>query len=120
MAILSKILGNNDQKRTHCTLFVPKTLMKCIKIDNKTFSLSFACPPKKEEYIKPDSKQVIIEKIESPSTLESKLLDEDGRISRSNRPNGNAFKSIRIIRGGQDIGSLFDVRMSAFEKLHLT
>jgi hypothetical protein len=45
------------------------------------------------------------------------LLDEDGRVKRSNRPHGNAFKSIRIVRGSEDLGSLFDVRMSAFDKL---
>jgi len=63
---------------------------------------------------------VTIEGIENPSTLETKLLDEDGRIPRSYRPNGNAFKAIRIIRGSEDIGSLFDVRMSAFDKIHGT
>jgi hypothetical protein len=59
----------------------------------------------------------MLEGIENPTTLETKLLDEDGRVPKSQRPNGNAFKSIRIIRKNEDIGSLFDVRMSAFEKL---
>jgi hypothetical protein len=58
-----------------------------------------------------------IDGIENPTTLETKLLDEDGRTAKSQRPNGNAFKSIRIIRKNEDIGSLFDVRMSAFDKL---
>lgn len=62
-------------------------------------------------------KPLIIEGIENPSTLETRLLDEDGRIPKSQRPNGNAFKCIRIIRKNEDIGSLFDVRMSAFDKL---
>jgi hypothetical protein len=61
-----------------------------------------------------------VDGIENPTTLETRILDEDGRITRSNRPNGNAFKSIRIIRGSEDIGSLFDVRMSAFDKLNAT
>ena len=60
---------------------------------------------------------LVLEGIENPTTLETKLLDEDGRIPKSQRPNGNAFKSIRIIRKNEDIGSLFDVRMSAFDKL---
>ena len=60
---------------------------------------------------------MILEGIENPTTLETKLLDEDGRIPKSERPNGNAFKCIRIIRKNEDIGTLFDVRMSAFEKL---
>jgi hypothetical protein len=63
-------------------------------------------------------KPLPVDGIENPTTLETRILDEDGRITRSNRPNGNAFKSIRIIRGSEDIGSLFDVRMSAFDKLN--
>lgn len=59
---------------------------------------------------------MVVEGIENPTTLETRLLDEDGRVMK--RPNGNAFKVIRVIRGSEDIGSLFDVRMSAFEKLH--
>jgi hypothetical protein len=61
---------------------------------------------------------LVIDSIENPTTLETKLLDVDGRVKKSERPNGNAFKIIRIIRGSEDIGSLFDVRMSAFDKLN--
>jgi hypothetical protein len=61
---------------------------------------------------------LIIDSIENPTTLETKLLDIDGRVKKSERPNGNAFKSIRIFRGSEDIGSLFDVRMTAFDKLN--
>jgi hypothetical protein len=61
---------------------------------------------------------LVIANIENPTALETKLLDIDGKVQKSERPNGNAFKSIRIIRGSEDIGSLFDVRMSAFDKLN--
>ena len=71
-----------------------------------------------EEYLRAGIEPVVIEDIENPTTLETKLLDLDGRVLKSYRPNGNAFKSIRIIRGSEDIGSLFDVRMSAFDKLN--
>lgn len=93
---------------------------QCTAIDKMSFSLTFLCPPKSEEYIRSGLTPLTIDGIENPSTLETRLLDEDGRISRGNRTNGNAFKCIRIIRGSEDIGSLFDVRMSAFEKLHST
>ena len=89
-----------------------------MSVDPDTFSLTFHCPPKREEYLKSGTTPLVIENIETPSMLETHLLDEDGRIDRSTRPNGNAFKVIRITRGTEDIGSLFDVRMSAFEKLH--
>jgi hypothetical protein len=88
-------------------------------VDKESFLLDFNCPPETEEYIRTGSKPVVIDKIENPTTLETRLLDEDGRVRKSSRPNGNAFKSIRVIRGTEDIGSLFDVRMSAFDKLHI-
>jgi len=89
----------------------------CTQIDGQTFSLSFRCPPKSEEYLRAGLEPLILEGIENPTTLETELLDEDGRIPKYQRPNGNAFKCIRIIRKNEDIGTLFDVRMSAFEKL---
>jgi hypothetical protein len=80
--------------------------------------LSFHCPSETQEYIKPGAEPFVIDKVENLCELETKLLDEDGRINKSNRPNGNVSKSIRIIRGGKDIGSLFDVRMTASERSH--
>jgi hypothetical protein len=94
--------------------------LQCAAIDESSFSLAFRCPPDQDEYIRSGVAPVIIEGIENPTTLETKLLDEDGRIPREYRPHGNAFKTIRIIRGTEDIGSLFDVRMSAFDKIHGT
>lgn len=92
--------------------------LKCIKIDRESFSLAFTCPPETAEYVRSGLEPVVIDEVENPTALETRLLDEDGRIIKSNRPNGNAFKSIRVIRRSEDIGSLFDVRMSAFDKLH--
>ena len=93
-------------------------IVKCFEIDKNSFSLTFTCPPRTAEYIGAGLQPVVISDVENPSALETRLLDEDGRIARSKRPNGNAFKSIRVIRRSEDIGSLFDVRMSAFDKLH--
>ena len=83
-----------------------------------SFSLSFHCPPGTAEYVSADVEPFVIGGVDNPTTLETQLLDEDGRIARGKRPNGNAFKAIRIVRGTEDIGSLFDVRMSAFDKLN--
>jgi len=91
--------------------------LKCTRVDKESFTLSFHCPPREEEYIRAGTDPYVIEGVDNPSLLETRLLDQDGRVPRSKRPNGNAFKSIRIIRGSEDIGSLFDVRMSAFDKL---
>jgi hypothetical protein len=93
-------------------------ITECCEIDKNSFSLAFTCPPNTAEYIGSGLQPIVISDVENPTALETRLLDEDGRIARSNRPNGNAFKSIRVIRRSEDIGSLFDVRMSAFDKLH--
>ncbi|KAL0082193.1 hypothetical protein J3Q64DRAFT_1722193 [Phycomyces blakesleeanus] len=51
---------------------------------------------------------------ETPTALETKILDENGEVSKDRRPNGNAFKSIRLFRDGNDLGRLFDIRKDGF------
>jgi hypothetical protein len=92
--------------------------LECISIDKNSFSLAFNCPSGTAEYLRSGFDPVVIDEVENPTALETRILDEDGRIAKSNRPNGNAFKSIRVVRRSEDIGSLFDVRMSGFDKLH--
>ena len=107
----------DDQERADCADSVCWVNGQCCYIEKHSYSISFICPSKSEEYVRAGVSPFRIDGIENPTTLETKLLDEDGRIAKSQRPNGNAFKSIRIIRKNEDIGSLFDVRMSAFDKL---
>lgn len=56
----------------------------------------------------------VYEDFETPTALETKILDHHGKVARDKRPNGNAFKSIRLIRDGKDMGRLFDIRKEAF------
>ncbi|KAI9313292.1 hypothetical protein BX666DRAFT_2020762 [Dichotomocladium elegans] len=56
----------------------------------------------------------IFEDFETPTALETKILDRHGKVSKDKRPNGNAFKSIRLIRDGKDLGRLFDIRKDGF------
>ncbi|CDS11321.1 hypothetical protein LRAMOSA03584 [Lichtheimia ramosa] len=56
----------------------------------------------------------IFEDFETPTALETKILDRHGKITKDKRPNGNAFKSIRLIRDGKDLGRLFDIRKDGF------
>ena len=93
------------------------TNMQCKSVDPDSFAMSFTCPPRQDEYLRSGVEPILIQAIENPSTLETKILDEDGRVRRRDRPNGNVYKVIRIVRGNEDIGSLFDVRMSAFDKM---
>ncbi|KAI9470880.1 MAG: hypothetical protein EXX96DRAFT_586061 [Benjaminiella poitrasii] len=56
----------------------------------------------------------IFEDFETPTALETKILDHHGKVTKDKRPNGNAFKSIRLIRDGKDMGRLFDIRKDGF------
>ncbi|KAG0167685.1 hypothetical protein DFQ28_010235 [Apophysomyces sp. BC1034] len=56
----------------------------------------------------------IFEDFETPTALETKILDHHGKVTKDRRPNGNAFKSIRLIRDGKDMGRLFDIRKDGF------
>ena len=55
----------------------------------------------------PDS-DTITYSIRNLGALETKILNVDGRVK--DVPNGNAWKTFRLIRHNQDLGSLFDVR----------
>ncbi|KAI8074386.1 hypothetical protein BC940DRAFT_230559 [Gongronella butleri] len=83
-----------------CKVIVSKS-MKVVKADG-TMGLSIVLDDQ------------IFEDFETPTALETKILDQHGQVSRDKRPNGNAFKSIRLIRGGKDLGRLFDIRKDAF------
>ncbi|KAI7869789.1 hypothetical protein BDF14DRAFT_1780835 [Spinellus fusiger] len=51
---------------------------------------------------------------ETPTALETKILDHHGQVKKDKRPNGNAFKSIRLLRNNKDLGRLFDIRKDGF------
>lgn len=82
--------------------------------DRKTFALSFSVPAGTDTHILREGNAVNIQNVTTPTTFETLLLDEDKRVKSSERPNGNAFKCFRIMRNGEDIGSLWDVRGRAF------
>ena len=47
--------------------------------------------------------------LDNPSPLLTLLMEEDGRVSSSDRL-ANAWKAVRVIRRNQDLGALFDLR----------
>ncbi|CAO3599683.1 unnamed protein product [Absidia cylindrospora] len=83
-----------------CKVIVSKT-MKVIKCDG-SLGLSITLDDQ------------VYEDFETPTALETKILDHHGKVARDKRPNGNAFKSIRLIRDRKDMGRLFDIRKEAF------
>lgn len=58
--------------------------------------------------IPPDVEDVIFASITTLQALEDKIVTIDGRLGK--KVDGNAFKSIRVKRDNQDLGSLFEIR----------
>ncbi len=98
-------------------------------------SLTFAIPPGRLRYARdiphesrskeaepddvashPAQEDVILCTVENVRPLEFKILEVDGRIS--NPTHYNPWKSIRVLRDNQDMGSLQDVRESFYLRTH--
>ncbi|GBB86707.1 hypothetical protein RclHR1_01310003 [Rhizophagus clarus] len=58
----------------------------------------------------------IIYDIHNPTRLENEVLDFDGRVAKSSRPNGNAFKNFSIVRSDDYSPSLFEARKEYWAK----
>ncbi|OLL24943.1 hypothetical protein NEOLI_003145 [Neolecta irregularis DAH-3] len=89
--------------------------VRLIAVDDRGL-LTFECPTGPSSELTHGNIKTLKD-VRSPTMLEGLMLEEDGRIGREVRTNGNAFKLFRIMRGGRDIGSLFDVRKRAWEFL---
>ncbi len=98
-------------------------------------SLTFAIPPGRLRYARdipqvssskeagpeevashPVQEDVILCTVETVRPLELKILEVDGRIS--NPTHYNPWKTMRVIRDNQDMGSLQDVRESFYLRTH--
>lgn len=64
----------------------------------------------------PTQEDVILCEVENVRALENKILEADGRIK--NPYPANSWKMIRCQRNNQDLGSLFDVRESYWNRTH--
>lgn len=72
-------------------------------------SMDFTYPPGTAEWTRAGVPDKTVAGVVSLTALETLLLREDARAPEK-LPNGNAFKTIRVIRRGEDIGCVFDVR----------
>ncbi len=78
--------------------------------------MTFCFPPKDKQYVnEADADNLVIEDVVSIGALETRLLQEHSQCP-SRIPNGNAFKTFRIIRNQEDIGAIFDVRTDFYQK----
>ncbi|CAG8465579.1 593_t:CDS:2 [Funneliformis mosseae] len=64
-----------------------------------------------------DGEDKIIKDVYKPTRLENEVLDFDGRVAKSSRPNSNAFKNFRIIRSEDYTPSLFETRKEYWAKI---
>ncbi|PYH38376.1 uncharacterized protein BO87DRAFT_412972 [Aspergillus neoniger CBS 115656] len=58
--------------------------------------------------------EILIENIQGLTSLASKIIEVDGRIT--DIPNGNAWKEFRAYRNNQDMGSLWELRQAWFQR----
>lgn len=71
--------------------------------------MTFTYPPGQNEWEREGIENKTVSNVISVTALETTLCREDGRAPEK-LPNGNAFKTIRVLRKGEDIGCVFDLR----------
>jgi len=79
-------------------------------MDKKAGTLNFTYPVGAAEWHKDDVADKSVENVLSLQALETLLCMESGKAPEK-LPNGNAWKTIRVIRNGEDIGCTFDIRV---------
>lgn len=75
--------------------------------------LTFSIPSGDNKYFRDNDQGVTVE-VNSLAHLETSILDTDAKIGRGERPNGNSWKTFRLKRKVNDLGSLFEVRERAY------
>lgn len=70
-------------------------------------------PPKQHKFSK-QAADIILKDVSGPQKVETMMIQEDGRVKHI--PNGNAWKSLRILRNNQDLGTLWDIREAYYIK----
>jgi hypothetical protein len=84
-------------------------------IDKLNGTLDFRYPPGTAEWTRTGVDDLTIEGVASLTAFENLLLKEDGR-GPAKIPNGNAWKTLRVIRKGEDLGCVFDLRIKYYHQ----
>jgi hypothetical protein len=84
-------------------------------MDKAKGTLDFRYPPGSAEWTRAGVADLTVEGVASLTALENLLLKEDGRAPIK-IPNGNAWKTVRIIRKGEDLGCVFDLRVKYYHQ----
>jgi hypothetical protein len=91
--------------------------IQLVKLDKKSGMLNFSYPPGPAEWHQDNVADKTIENVASLQALEDFLCKESGNAPEE-LPNGNAWSTIRVIRKGQDIGCMFDIRVKYHEQYY--
>jgi hypothetical protein len=93
-------------------VFLPQQFTE---FDPKKGHMTFTYPPKRMKTAAHGIENLTITGVTSPSTLERELCMEDGS-GPARLPNGNAFKTLHIIRNGEELGYLFELRSTFYQQ----
>lgn len=86
-------------------------------MDKKAGRLTFDYPPGAAEWHKDDVADKTVENVASLQALQDLLCKESGKAPEK-LPNGNAWKTIRVIRKGEDIGCIFEIRVKFHDQYY--
>jgi len=83
-------------------------------IDQVTGFMQLSYPPAQMRQSVAGVEDKIMHDVHSPGQIERILLEENG-TGPEKPPNGNSFKNITVLRGGDDLGTLFFLRSQFFQ-----
>ncbi|KAJ5936788.1 hypothetical protein N7466_003238 [Penicillium verhagenii] len=87
-----------------------------LEAEGQTATAQSPTQPQDSTQVQTDElEEVIVRNIKGPSTLVNAIVATDGRASGRT---ANAWKEIRCYRNNQDMGSLWDVRLTWYHKNH--
>ncbi|RPB00122.1 hypothetical protein L873DRAFT_1681217 [Choiromyces venosus 120613-1] len=82
-------------------------------IDPESGLMELSYPPAQMRQSVAGIEDKIMRGIHSPGQIERIVLEENG-TGPAKPPNGNAFKSVTVLRGGSELGTLFTLRANFF------
>ncbi|OAF63433.1 hypothetical protein VC83_00329 [Pseudogymnoascus destructans] len=97
-------------QRTIGKVFIEKEI-KFIEVQGSGHKRVLQCslPPGASKFSKGD--EDIITEINGPERMCKAAVEADGRVE-GKLPNGNSWKTIRVLRNNQDLGTLWDIRQA--------
>ncbi|OBT88485.1 hypothetical protein VE02_03485 [Pseudogymnoascus sp. 03VT05] len=97
-------------QRTIGKVFIEKEI-KFIEVQGSGNKRVLRCslPPGASKFSKGD--EDIITEINGPERICKAAVEADGRV-KGKLPNGNSWKTVRVLRNNQDLGTLWDIRQA--------